>query len=58
MTTLEAIMEIENNEKITEERYIECFQFLINNDIVWSLQGWYGRTAKYLIENGLCKRRQ
>lgn len=34
---------------------IEGFQYLINKGIVWTLQGFYGRIAKALIEQGFCK---
>jgi hypothetical protein len=55
MSTLDAIMDIECND-VSEERLIECYQYLIDDGIVWQLQGFYGRTAMALIENGLCHR--
>ena len=33
---------------------IEAWQHLIDTGIVWQLQGWYGRTAKRLIDEGYC----
>ena len=36
-----------------EETQLEAWQYLVNQGLVWSLQGWYGRTAAYLIEQGL-----
>ena len=39
----------------TEEEIIEAFQFLINTGDVWTLQGFYGRTALHLLGNGLCR---
>ena len=33
---------------------VPFFQELIDNGMAWTLQGSYGRTAKALIEQGLC----
>ncbi len=40
--------------ELDEEESIVGFQKLIDSGLVWQLQGSYGRTAKYLIEAGLC----
>lgn len=37
-----------------KEEWHEAFQYLIDTDLVWSLQGFYGRTARDLIEQGVC----
>lgn len=34
---------------------VSFFQELIDTDLVWGLQGSYGRTARSLIEEGLCQ---
>ena len=40
--------------EMDEEDVVIFFQGLIDNGVVWQLQGSYGRTAKALIEAGLC----
>jgi hypothetical protein len=37
-----------------EDTIISAWQYLIDTGLVWSLQGWYGRTATALIDNGVC----
>ena len=32
----------------------EAWQFLIDSGLCWQLQGWFGRTAMHLIDEGLC----
>ena len=36
-----------------EEQVIEAWQYLVDTGLVWTLQGWFGRTAKDLIEKGV-----
>ncbi len=38
-----------------EQRHVEAWQHLINTGLAWKLQGWFGRTAMSLIEQGLCE---
>lgn len=54
MDDLDAIMTIESDEDATEEDVIAAFQHLIDTGTVWSLQGFYGRTAARLIADGHC----
>ena len=54
MTLHDAIMTIECDDTATTHDIIKAFQFLIDTGAVWQLQGWYGRTARSLIEQGLC----
>ena len=56
MGILEAIQNIEENDYCTEDLWIKSFQTLIDDGLVWTLQGWYGRTAMQLIEEGVCQR--
>jgi hypothetical protein len=37
----------------TEEQYLEAWQLLVTTGVAWQLQGWFGRTAKAMIEEGL-----
>lgn len=39
-----------------ESEWIEAYQYLIDQNVVWSLQGSFGRRAAWLIEHGHCKR--
>lgn len=32
----------------------QAWQFLIDHGDAWKLQGWFGRTARALIEQGIC----
>lgn len=36
---------------------IEAWQHLIDTDVVWQLQGWFGRQAARLIDGGICHRK-
>ena len=38
----------------SEDQVIEAWQTLINTGLAWRLQGWFGRTAHRLIEDGIC----
>ena len=49
-----AIIEGFDDEPHTQEEVIAAFQRLIDLGVVWSLQGFYGRTAANLIESGQC----
>lgn len=37
----------------TEEEQIEAWQYLVDTGLAWSLQGWFGRTARQLIQDGV-----
>ena len=38
----------------SEEQAIEAWQHLIDTGLCWRLQGFFGRTAKSLIDAGIC----
>ena len=46
----EGFIEAEN-----EQQEIDAWQHLVDTGIVWKLQGWFGRNAKRLIDNGIIK---
>ena len=59
MTTFQAIEIIEipsdNSDNFDDiDNKIEAYQFLIDNGMVWKLQGIFGRTAVRLIDDGSC----
>ena len=41
-----------------QEQVLEAWQFLVDTDIVWQLQGCFGRTAQALIDEGLIEAKQ
>jgi hypothetical protein len=38
----------------SEEQVVEAWQTLIDTGLVWQLQGWFGHTARQLIDSGIC----
>ena len=57
MDTYQAVSIIEgfSGEDHTEEEILQAWQALIDSGLVWRLQGFYGRTAQYLLDNGICE---
>ena len=39
----------------SEDEIHDAWQYLVDIELVWQLQGWFGRTARELIEAGLIK---
>ena len=37
----------------SEEQIIEAWQYLHDTGLAYSLQGWFGRTAQQLINDGI-----
>jgi hypothetical protein len=52
-TPMDKIIAFESGE-LNQAECIDLFQQLINSGLAWQLQGTYGRTARSLIEAGLC----
>jgi hypothetical protein len=46
---VEGFVECDEHEKI-----IEAWQYIIDTGMTRTLQGWFGRQARQLIENGTC----
>lgn len=55
MNTFQAIAIAEGSEEADEDTNIEAWQFLIDQGVVWQLQGSFGRTAMDLIRDGICQ---
>jgi hypothetical protein len=62
MTIFEATMIAEGQAECVgydpddEETRIDAWLLLIDTGVVWQLQGWFGRQAAMLIEEGVCTR--
>lgn len=57
LSTVDFVIEFEAG-NLDEDDVIKGFQNLINQGIIGSLQGFYGRTAQCLIDAGLCTPKQ
>ncbi len=55
MDTFEAIMIAEGVEPASYSEVQAAWQHLIDTGTCWKLQGFFGRTAKRLIEDGICQ---
>lgn len=51
MDQIDKMMAFENGE-LGDDDVIALFQELVNSGLAWKLQGFYGRTAKALIDQG------
>jgi hypothetical protein len=53
MNTFDAVGIIEGFvDSDSEEQVLEAWQTLVDTGMAWQLQGWFGRTARHLIEEG------
>jgi len=53
MTPYEAVMIAEGAQPADYDDQIAAWQLLVNSGLAWSLQGFFGRTARHLIQKGL-----
>ena len=58
MTRYEAVGLAEGFIEGTNEEVINAWQYLVNTGLAWQLQGFFGRTAKALIEEGIIKEKK
>jgi hypothetical protein len=42
----------------SDEEYLQAWQLLVDNGQAWKLQGWFGRTATAMIEDGLIRSKE
>lgn len=53
MDNFTAVQIAEGLDGAREEHQIEAWQHLVDTGLAWTLQGWFGRRAKELIEAGI-----
>ena len=53
LTTYRAVGLAEGFIEGTEEQIIEAWQYLHDTGLAYELQGWFGRTAQELIQEGI-----
>ena len=55
MVDFDAIMIAEGaDDEVSKEVYLAAWQHLIDTGLAWRLQGWFGRNARRLIDDGYC----
>ena len=53
MNALEAIDIVEGVVEADSEKQVEAWQALHDSGVAYQLQGWFGRTAQQLLEQGV-----
>lgn len=57
MNTFTAVMIAEGAQDAeSEEQYLQAWQTLVDTGLAWTLQGFFGRTAARMLEEGLLTR--
>jgi len=54
LNSYRAVALAEGFEEGSQDEVIQAWQFLIDSGLAWQLQGFFGRTASQLIEQGIC----
>jgi hypothetical protein len=52
MNNFTAVMIAEGAQPATVEEQLAAWQQLVNTGLAWTLQGFFGRTAQHLIDEG------
>ena len=50
-----AVAIAEGMQEADDEETLDAYQYLVDNGIIWKLQGSFGRVAQHLIDAGLIK---
>ena len=53
MKPVDAVMIAAGVTPSTQEELIQAWQYLVDTGLAYKLQGWFGRTATQLIEEGI-----
>ena len=48
-----AVAIAEGMQEADDEETLDAYQYLVDNGIIWKLQGGFGRVAQHLIDAGL-----